>query len=91
MKTMVRIDKAGRLVVPRRLREAIGLDENTELEIEQEGNTLVLRHRSEAGTRAVKENGIWVFESDGGVITNQMVNEVIERGRNERLQRVLGK
>ena len=90
MKATIHVDKAGRLVVPRKLREAVGISENTELEIEQEGNTLVLRHRSESGARPVRENGIWVFESDGGVVTNEMVNEVLERGRRERMERILG-
>lgn len=90
MPSIVRIDKAGRLVVPRKLRDAVGISPETELEIEQEGNALVLRHRSESGARPVRENGIWVFESDGGVITNEMVNEVLEKGRRERSARILG-
>jgi AbrB family looped-hinge helix DNA binding protein len=87
----VRVDKAGRLVVPRKLRDAIGISEDTQLEIEQEGNALILRHRSGVGPRAVKENGIWVFESEGGVVTNEMVNKVLEQGRKERTQRIPGR
>lgn len=85
----VQIDKAGRLVVPRKLREAIGISEKSQLEMEQEGNTLILREKT-SGVRAVKEKGIWVFDSGGGVITTEMVNQAIEQGRRERLRTILG-
>jgi AbrB family looped-hinge helix DNA binding protein len=85
----VQIDKAGRLVVPRKLREAIGISEKSQLEMEQEGNTLILREKT-SGVRAAKEKGIWVFDSGGGVITTEMVNQVIDQGRRERLRTILG-
>lgn len=89
MSTTIRIDKAGRLVVPRKLRQAVGFSEDSELEIEQEGANLVLRHRTPP-VRANKEKGVWVFDTQGGVITNEMVNEAVEQGRRGRLRSVLG-
>ena len=69
MATTISIDKAGRIVIPRRLREALGIAGETELEIQQEGESIVLRHKP-AGPRMVQERGVWVFESGAGPVTH---------------------
>lgn len=89
MTTTIGIDKAGRLVVPRKFREALGISGESELEIERDGNALVIRPKA-AATRAIQKQGVWVFETDGGPITQEMVNDALKRGRAEREKRVLG-
>jgi len=57
----LRIDKAGRIVVPKRLRERLGFKANTELEaIEQPGG--VLLKRVEQRPAMVKVDGLWVHQ-----------------------------
>jgi len=82
------IDKAGRVVVPKGLRDALHLKPGDPIEIECNGDQLTLRHKP-AKAKASLENGVWVFET-GGHITNEMVNDVLELTRYEREERILG-
>ena len=83
------IDKAGRVVVPKVLRDALHLKAGDELEIAQEGESLVLRQPRPKGVMK-RKNGIWVYDAGEGVLTNEMVNEALEEGRREGEQRALG-
>jgi AbrB family looped-hinge helix DNA binding protein len=88
MSATVTIDKAGRLVVPKPIRDALQLKPGDQLEIEQDGEALTLRHKP-VKAKARKERGIWVFDT-GGRITNEMVSEVLDQTRRERERRILG-
>ena len=55
------IDKAGRVVVPKAIRDALHLKPGDPIEIERNGDQLTLRHKP-AKAKAMLENGIWVFE-----------------------------
>lgn len=88
MTATVTIDKAGRLVVPKPMRDALHLRAGDSFEIEREGEQLTLRHKP-TKARASLENGVWVFDT-GGRITNEMVNEVLDQSRREREARILG-
>ena len=93
MSTIVEIDKAGRIVVPKKLRDALHLVPGTQLRVERSGDGLVLSPNS---TRAqlVIENGVPLIYAAGQanvpVLTNEMVNALIEAGRQERERQVLG-
>jgi AbrB family looped-hinge helix DNA binding protein len=88
MTATVTIDKAGRFVLPKRMRDALHLKPGDALEIEREGEQLTLRHKP-VHTKAQLEKGVWVFDT-GGRITNEMVNEVLDQTRREREERILG-
>ncbi len=60
---VVTIDAAGRIVVPKRLRDRFNLVAGTELEIETSGECLQLR-RVEGGTALVSKKGILVHHGD---------------------------
>ena len=60
---VITIDGAGRIVVPKPLRERFNLVAGTELEIETSGDCLQLR-RVEGGTALVRKNGILVHHAD---------------------------
>ena len=60
---VVTIDGAGRIVVPKPLRERFNLVAGTELEIETSGQCLQLR-RVEGGTALVRKKGILVHHGD---------------------------
>lgn len=84
----VTIDKAGRLVLPKPMRDALHLKPGDTLEVERNNEQLTLRHRSPRA-KAFMEKGVWVFDT-GGQITPEMVNEVLEQTRREREVRILG-
>jgi len=60
MNTTVVIDRAGRVVIPKPLRDELRLEAGDTLELESEGERVTLRPvRSSAPLR--KERGVWVF------------------------------
>jgi AbrB family looped-hinge helix DNA binding protein len=79
------IDRFGRVLIPKRLRDAVGLREGTELEIVAEGRALRLVPREEGA----------VFKRVGGVLvitstpTGDLV-DAVERVRAERHRRMRG-
>lgn len=56
MKQYAPIDKAGRVVIPKALRDALGLEAGAELEMELEGDSLVVRARA-AGSGCLRAKG----------------------------------
>ena len=74
------IDGAGRLVVPKRLREQLGLTAGTELEVEAVDGRLEVtvpsRVREEEGAHGVR----FVAPTDARLTAGQ-VRELMERGR----------
>jgi len=62
MNATVTLDKAGRVVIPKTLRDALRLEPGDPLELESEGERVTLRPiRSASPLR--KERGVWVFHS----------------------------
>ncbi|MGB9030161.1 MAG: AbrB/MazE/SpoVT family DNA-binding domain-containing protein [Acidobacteriaceae bacterium] len=89
MNATITIDKAGRVVVPRKFREALQIKPGDELEIEASEEGLHLRPRHNR-SRMFRKNGMWVIDTGGGPLTSEMVNETIHRIREERARRILG-
>jgi len=93
MSTIVEIDKAGRIVVPKKLRDALHLTPGTRLQIDLYGNNLTLMP-SATEAQLVIENGTpLIFPADRSnapILTNEMVTELIAQGRLERERRFLG-
>lgn len=62
MTTTLTLDKAGRVVIPKTLRDELHLEPGDTLELESEGDCVKLRPvRSASPLR--KERGVWVFHS----------------------------
>ncbi len=60
MNTTVTLDRAGRVVIPKTLRDELHLEPGDTLELESEGERVTLRPvRSASPLR--KERGVWVF------------------------------
>lgn len=76
------IDAAGRVVVPKSLREALGLAAGTRLTIEQQGGVLVLGHAEEI-SRWESRDGRLVLTAPEGTppLTAAAVRALVERGR----------
>jgi AbrB family looped-hinge helix DNA binding protein len=56
------IDKAGRVVIPKPLREEFHLEPGDTLEMERSGEQITLRPVRGTGS-LTKEHGVWVFHS----------------------------
>jgi AbrB family looped-hinge helix DNA binding protein len=93
MSTTVEIDKAGRIVVPKKLRDALNLIPGTRLKVILAGERLMLTP-SYSEAQLIIENGTpLIFPADPGsapVLTNEAVNELVAQGRQERERRFLG-
>jgi AbrB family looped-hinge helix DNA binding protein len=88
--TIVEIDKAGRIVVPKKLRDALHLVPGTRLRIERSGDRLTLLPNSNEA-KLVIENGVpLIFPADHApILTSEMVTDLITAGRLERESRSL--
>ena len=82
----ITIDRAGRIVVPKRLRERFNLVAGTELEIEASGECLRLR-RVGAEPALTRKKGILVHHGDGRA--NLDVAAFIRAERESRSRRLL--
>ena len=57
----LKIDKAGRIVVPKTLRERLGLRAGMDLEVGETADGILLRRASEKPSMA-QEDGFWVHQ-----------------------------
>jgi AbrB family looped-hinge helix DNA binding protein len=89
MNATITIDKAGRIVLPKQIREELQLSPGDAIELEASNEQVVLRPARGKG-RMRKEQGVWVFDS-GQPLSVETVNKTIRGIRNEREHRFLGK
>lgn len=82
----VRIDKAGRIVVPKLLRERLGLRPDTELEAIEQAEGLLLK-RLEQRPSMVRIDGLWVHQGTSEPGANW--ERILEQLRDERIESVL--
>ncbi|MGA2878802.1 MAG: AbrB/MazE/SpoVT family DNA-binding domain-containing protein [Bryobacteraceae bacterium] len=89
MNSRLTIDKAGRVVIPKPLREQLHLEPGDALEMETAGEQITLRPvRGSAPLR--KEHGVWVFHA-GQPLPASATDEVLREIRDERDASNLGK
>ncbi len=82
MKSQLILDKAGRIVIPKPLRDALNLEPGDALELERSGERITLRPVRGTGPLA-KEQGVWVFRT-GHPVTAAATDEILQRIRDER-------
>jgi AbrB family looped-hinge helix DNA binding protein len=82
----IRIDKAGRIVVPKPIRERLGFKPDTELEAIEQPDGVLLR-RVEQRPSMVKVDGLWVHQGipEPGANWERIVEDV----REERIESLL--
>ncbi|MGB8064358.1 MAG: AbrB/MazE/SpoVT family DNA-binding domain-containing protein [Candidatus Sulfotelmatobacter sp.] len=87
--TTLTVDKAGRVVLPKPVRDELQLSAGDSLELESSEDQIVLRPvRNRVGMR--KKQGIWVLDLDEP-ISAAATNRVLRDIRREREQAALGR
>jgi AbrB family looped-hinge helix DNA binding protein len=82
------IDKAGRVIIPKPLREALRLSPGDSLTLDSSGDQITLRPVHEKA-HMHKERGIWVFRS-GEPLKDFSIPDFIDKIREERSRDILG-
>ncbi len=88
MNAIVEIDKAGRIVVPKKLREALHLTPGTRLRVERLGDRLVLG-QDFPEPKLEMVDGLWVMNG-GPRLDTVDVNALIDEQRERRMASVAG-
>lgn len=73
------IDKAGRLVIPRLLRDRVGLADGGAVDVEVDGAGI--RIEPAPGVDLVEEDGFLVIPATGTPLTTEQVREMIDADR----------
>lgn len=89
MVTTLTIDKAGRIVLPKPVREELQLSPGDALELECSEERVILRP-SRGNGRIYKKRGVWVLHG-GSPLPADIVEKTIRQVRREREQSFLGK
>ena len=77
MTTKLTLDQAGRVLIPKTLRQELHIGPGDTLQIESEGDEITLRPvRPKALLK--KEHGVWVYQ---GEPSDASIADLIERGR----------
>ena len=76
MKPRLIVDKAGRIVIPKPLREELNLQAGDALELETAGEQIMLRPVRGTGP-LMKEHGVWVFRT-GQPLPAAATDEILE-------------
>jgi len=80
--TAVTIDKAGRVVIPKEIRDELRLEAGDTLTLESEGERVTLRP-VRGGTPLRKERGVWVFHG-GKPLSLAEANQLVRDAREQR-------
>lgn len=89
MNATTTIDKAGRIVLPKQIRDEMQLRPGDAIELDASEDRVVLRPARGKG-RMYKEHGMWVFDS-GEPLSVETINKTLRQVREERDRRNLGK
>jgi AbrB family looped-hinge helix DNA binding protein len=86
MTTKITLDRAGRILIPKTLRQELRLGSGDALELNSEGEEITLRPvRPQALLK--KERGVWVYQ---GEPSRASIPELIDRQREQRLRELMG-
>jgi AbrB family looped-hinge helix DNA binding protein len=88
MTTKLTLDKAGRVVIPKRLRDQLHLVAGDSLQLESSGDAITLRPIQETAPLQ-KELGFWVYRT-GRPLKDISIPDWIDKDREERNRRVSG-
>jgi AbrB family looped-hinge helix DNA binding protein len=82
----ISLDKAGRVVLPKDLRDKLRLEAGDELLVEETGEQIILRP-VRAQRTLKKERGVWVYQgARGAERSNESLPDLIDAAREKRLR-----
>lgn len=82
----VLLDKAGRVVLPKDLRDKLRLEAGDELLVEEAGEQIVLRPLRAYATLK-KELGVWVYQGDPQIErSTEPLSHLVDASRQERIR-----
>jgi AbrB family looped-hinge helix DNA binding protein len=87
--TTVKIDKAGRIVLPKLVRDELQLSPGDSLEVDSSEERVILRP-VRGNARISKKQGVWVINA-GAPLSEDVVEKTTQQVRREREQSFLGK
>ena len=87
MEGTITIDKAGRVVIPKEIRDELRLEPGDTLAFASEGDRVTLRPLH-ANTPLQKERGVWVFRGSKPLSLDE-ANRIVRDARDERDRRNL--
>jgi AbrB family looped-hinge helix DNA binding protein len=87
MATKISIDKRGRILLPKSLRQKLRLKTGDKLLIEAEGDQITLRPVRQQAL-LVKEYGIWVYQ---GELSDVSIPDLIDAEREKRIRQLIGR
>jgi AbrB family looped-hinge helix DNA binding protein len=79
------IDRFGRVVIPKRIRDELGLDVGDSLLIEQQGEGIVLKPARE-GAPVKRKGRVLVFAGEA----REDPGDVVRKARDERMRKLVG-
>jgi AbrB family looped-hinge helix DNA binding protein len=89
MNATLTIDKAGRVVLPKPVRDALLISPGDSLELESSEDRIILRP-ARGKARIYKKQGVWVLHGDAP-LSASVVDDTIRKVRRERERAILGK
>jgi AbrB family looped-hinge helix DNA binding protein len=89
MASRLTLDKAGRIVLPKPVRDELQLQPGDTLELETYGEKITLTPARASG-RLRKKDGVWVFRCEEP-LTEEIVERTAREIRRERDERIWGK
>lgn len=90
MKASIPIDKAGRVVLPKEMRDQLHLLAGDLLDVEVGGQQISLRPRRAALARILTEGKRVVWDAPDAVLSAEDVQAALQQGRQERDRRASG-
>lgn len=85
MNGKITIDRAGRVIIPKPIREELHLKPGDSLELESGGDQITLRPVRPKATLK-KEHGVWVYQ---GEPTDLSIVDLIAREREKRIRELM--
>lgn len=87
MTTKLTLDRAGRVLIPKTLRQEWRLNPGDTLQLDSQGEEIVTLRPVRPKALLKKELGVWVYQ---GEATDASIPALIDRQREKRLRELLG-